>query len=434
MKPDCRKDSAHREHRCRRLAAVQAILPLCAVALLAGCRTLANDGDGLLARTTRPVTDAARMFWTGDPERKDRKPQSLADAARFDEAGRAALEQANSDFDAGRYAAAAKQYRKIARKYQETSVGEEAQFRLAECLFAQKRYPAAQDAYEQLFADYTSTRFVKTASRRLYEIAQVWLDMSDPKHRSAIRTVSAVEIRYDDPDDLPPPPKDPTIRYRVLPNLHDRTRPVFDTQGRALKALKSIWLNDPLGPLADDALAMTARYYLRRKDYVEADRYFGILREEYPDSEYLREAHLLGSHVKLMSYQGPAYDGTTLEQADELIGRTLRLFPDAPERQQLRRDRQKMYLLKAQRIWEDVQYYEAKKSDAAVAITCIQLISTFPDTKFADMARDRLARIDPASVDHLPEVGDAIRRLTRQQTQPSSGRNVRSVSASRQDR
>lgn len=404
--------------------------------VLCGCQSTAGEKGGFFSSMTRPAFDTAKTFWTGDSGRnKDIGPRSLAEGTKFTAAGRQAVQDARELFDAGNYAAAGKRYQKIAKEYERTSIGEEAQFRLAECLFAQQKYPAAQDAYDQLFADYTSTRYVEQASKRLYEIAQQWLDISDPRHRSAIRTVSAVEVEYDDPEDIAPPPRDPTIRYRILPNLHDRTRPVFDTQGRALKALKSIWLNDPLGPMADDALVNTARYYLRRNDYIEADRYFRILREEYPDSDYFKEAHLLGSHVRLMSYQGPAYDGAALDGADQLAAQTLNLFPDSEERQQLRQDRQKMVQLKAQRIWNDVLYYEAKKSDPAVAITCIQLINEFPETGFADMARDRLSRIDPASVAHLPQMSEAIRALAvPREKSERRDRNVKSVSDSNEGR
>ena len=405
---------------------------LCATAMiLCGCQSTAGEKGGLFTSTTQPVVDAARSFWSGDTAKK-KSPRSLAEGAKFNAEGRAAVKEADELFEQKQYAAAAKRYQKIARKYKETGIGEEAQFRLAECLFAQQRYPGAQDAYDQLFMDYTSTRYVQQASKRMYQIAQQWLDISDPKHRSAIRTVSAVEVAYDDPEDIAPPPTDPTIRYRVLPNFYDKTRPVFDTQGRALKALKAIWLNDPLGELADDALVATARYYLRRRDYTEADRYFKILREEYSDSEYFKEAHLLGTHVRLMSYQGPAYDGTALNEADQLAALTINLFPDARERSQLRNDRQKLYKLKAQRLWEKVLFWEQKDSDAAVAISCIELINEFPDTEHADRARDRLTRIDPASVKHLPEISDAIRTLgTRMERRRSTDGPVKSVSDSK---
>lgn len=406
---------------------------VCALAL-AGCRSTGEiNTGGWLSTATAPAVSAARNLWNGTGD--DSSLDALAQGNKFSAEGGRQVADAKRLIDSGEYAAAAKQLKKIASDYKGTSAGEEAQFRLAECWYALERYPKAQDGYDQLFADYPSTRFVQPATKRMYAIAQKWLDLADPAHRSKIRMVSAVEVEYESPDDVPPPPTAPTLKYRVLPNFADRTRPVFDTQGRALKALKSIWLNDPTGPLADDALMATASYYLRQHDYVEADRYFNILRDEYPDSPHIKDAYLLGSHVKLMSYQGPSYDGTALEGADQLTAQSLQLFPDSEERQQLRRDLRKIHLLKAQRIWRRVQYYESKQSDRAIALTCVQLMNEFPETKFAQMARERLARLDPDELKVLPGFDRILESLPEPPPAPEKTRSrrprrkVKSVSA-----
>lgn len=440
MKPVCRKDSAAERLfrslsvRAPRLSSLKTVLltGLCTLTLV-GCQsTAAEKSGGYFSSMTAPAINAARNVWNGGGAESRRN--SLVQGQRFSAEGRQELQEVQSVFDDGKYAAAAKRYKKIAEKYKETSVGEKAQFQLAECWYALQRYPAAQDGYEQLFADYPSTRYVQPATKRLYAIAQDWLDLADPAHRSKIRTVSAVEVKYEPPEDAPPPPTAPSLRYRILPNFRDRSRPVFDTQGRALTALKSIWLNDPTGPLADDALMATASYYLRHEDYIEADRYFDILREEYSDSPHLKDAFLLGSHVRLMSYQGPSYDGTSLEGADALTAQSLNMFPDSTERSQLRQDLQKIHLLKAQRIWRRIQFYEKKNRNRAIAITCVQLINEFPNTKFADMARDRLSAIDPAELAYLPGFEEIMESLSKPRPEPSDpDRRVKTVSSSAEE-
>ena len=389
-----------------------------------GCQSTAVEkGGSLFSAVTAPAANAARKLW--NVSGSDLTRNVLAQGNKFSAAGRRDLEQAKQLFDNGDYAASAKQYKKVAKKYKDTSEGEEAQFQVAESWYALKRYPRAQDGYDQLFADYPSTRYVQPATKRLYAIAQHWLDLADPAHRSEIRTVSAVEVEYD----TPPAPGALSLRFRVLPNFGDKTRPRFDTQGRALKALKAIWLNDPAGPLASDALFGTASYYLRQQDYVEADRYFNILRDEYPDSPHIKDAFLLGSHVRLMSYQGPSYDGTALEGADQLTAKSLNMFADSGERPQLRKDLQKIHLLKAQRVWHRILYYEKKKSDRAVGLTCVQLINQFPNTKFADMARDRLATLDPDELKALPGLNKILESLSEDRSHTErSGHNMKSVS------
>ena len=165
---------------------------------------------------------------------------------------------------------------------------------------------------------------------------------------------------------------------------------------------------------------MTASYYLRRKDFVESDRYLTILREEYPDSPHLKDAFELGSHVRLMSYDGPYYDGSSLDGAAQLTAQTLNLFPDAESRPQMRQSLQKMYNLKAQRRWKEVEFYEAKGNDRAVGIACIQLIKEYPDTKHADLARKRLEKIDRRELQGLPQIDQLLSSLRQPTTQPAS--------------
>ncbi len=221
---------------------------------------------------------------------------------RYTEAERREARQCRDAFDKGDYEQAIKVGKKTAKKFKESSLGEEAQFYVAESYYAQGKFSKAQDGYDQLFEDYPSTRYVEPATRKLYRIARIWLEVAEPVAKNEIRQVSGEKVIEE--AEPPKPPLDPTLRVRVLPNFHDRSRPMFDTQGRALECLKSIWMNDPTGPLADDSLMLTATYYQRHNNYVEADRYFEILREEYPDSPHLEEAFLLGAHVKQMITRG----------------------------------------------------------------------------------------------------------------------------------
>jgi len=316
-----------------------------------------------------------------------------------------------------------------AKKFKESSLGEEAQFYLAESWYAKQRYPKAQDAYDQLFEDYPSTRYVEPATSRLYAIAQAWLQTSEPGAKEGIRTVSAEKVISSQPEKKP---ADPTLRARILPNFHDHSRPVFDTQGRALQCLKSIWMNDPTGPLADDSLMLTAAWHQRHSNHVEADRYFGILRDEYPDSPHLEAAFVLGAHAKQMSYQGAFYEGEDLVGARRLKEQTLQLFPASHQRQQLRKDLDILYRQEAERQWAMVDYYRRKQRPRAIAIACVRLISEYPDTGFAREARILLADIDRSQLKDLPEVLQFMESLPQNAPTPvpaqGDGNPVKSVS------
>lgn len=402
--------------------------------VLSGCSTFSRDSEsGMLDIGSMLKPGSIRgplersLFGAENP---------LEMGKRFTEAERREVLACRTAFESRNYDQAIKLSKKAAKKFKDSSLGEEAQFYLAESYYAQGRYGYAQDAYDQLFEDYPSTRYVEPATRRLFAIAREWLEISDPVARNEIRQVSGETVV--EGDSTAKPAKDPTLRVPVLPNFHDKSRPWFDTQGNALKCLKSIWMNDPTGPLADDALMLTATYYQRKQNYVEADRYFEILRDEYPESPHLEDAFVLGAHVKQMSYQGPYYEGRELKGAQRLKEQTLHLFPASQERQQLRTDLQKIYLQEAERAWVEVEYYQKKRKPRAVAIACIQLISEYPDTPYAKKARAVLRSINPQQLKELPrEVTEFIKSMPAEtpsapQSASPSG-PVKSVSSSSDD-
>ena len=387
--------------------ALPVMLLVGAFACMAGCRSWRpSDGEGLFGSSDLLSTKGIR----GPLERAlSGEDDVLARGARFSVAGQRRADAARKLFDEKKYPEALKSYKAIAKKYPESSAGEEAWYQIGECHFAMGEYPAAQDAYDKLFVDYPSTKYVADASRRLFTIARAWLEVTDPVGKSQIKTVSQ-ENEIEGPEPVSSS-RDPSVKYGLIPNFFDKTRPMLDTKGRARNALKSIWLNDPTGPLADDALMLTASYYMRRDNYVEADRYFEILREEYPDSPHLEDAFVLGSHVKQMSYRGPFYDGTSLASATNLKERTLLLFPDSEDRQQIREDLQRLHLLEAQRAWSRVDFYRRKDNPRAVAIQCMQVITEFPETRYAEQARREIRGINPAVVRGLPGVAEFMQSL-----------------------
>ena len=388
----------------------------------AGCSLARSKADQGIEQVSHEIEDTE----TREPNRigamldrlrgatdSEKVKERTRHARLFSGKGQSELQRANEVASNGSLKHAIRDYKRIARHYGESSVGEEAQFRLAEGLFALSRLAEAQDAHHQLLEDYPSTRYMDKSTRRLFSIARYWLgDL--PLSRSGDGQIQLVshsdEADVDVASAKTPNRLDPTLAVPVLPNFHDRTRPMFDTKGRALEALRTIWLSDPTGPLADDALMVTATHYLNKGDYVESDRYFKILRDEYPKSPHLEDAFVLGSHVKLMSYQGSMYDGTTLDEAQELKKNTLRLFPNTEDSNRIREELAKVEEASARRDWDQVEFYRRKGKPRAMAIYCLEVIRNHPQSKFADQARATLRKLDPKVVGSLPGLSAALPR------------------------
>lgn len=344
-----------------------------------------------------------------NPKTKDsRSPADIA-------AERAEFDFAKELYDAGEYAKAEKALKRFSKthkikhalrstkrsyqKFDRSPIREEALFLLAESQFHLKRYPKAQDNYELLMKAYPSTRYMNQSTKQLFAIARDWLGFPE------FATVGDVQqVNLEEPDKNDSVKRDkPPHSNPILPNFFDRSRPVFDTTGRALAALKAIWLNDPTGSLADDALMLTASHHLRTGNHMEASRNFTLLREEYPKSEHLQAAFVLGSHVKLMSYQGEAYDAKVLDEAEKLKQSTLRLFPNIPERERIEKELRTIYEAKAKRDWSLVEFYQRKKNQRAIAVYCKEIIRNYPASSYAVRAQELLSQIQPALGDSYEE-------------------------------
>jgi outer membrane protein assembly factor BamD (BamD/ComL family) len=403
-----------RPHRCWAATRSRALGAISICAVLAGCQIPGIDASALTKRDEEQLqqmtsTDdihgplerfaIAAGFKDGEKNKKRQlinPPEAMA-----------AYKRGEDLFKQKRFVEAEQVFwKETAEKFALYPVREDALFMTGECLFFQKNYAKAQDKYDLCVKEFSATRHLDEISRRKFEIARIWLKYPDNITSSDVKPVN-----FDDPGRNPPPqtawqaPTDWTYRIPILPNLTDNTRPTFDTEGRALEALKSIWLNDPTGPLADDAIMLSASYYLRKGDYTEADHLYELLRKEFNKSSHLENAYVLGAYVKLMEYQGPEYDPTPLREAKKLKETTLRLYPNRPDHERMLEELKKIELAEAAQLWAEVKYRKAKGQPKGVAVWCKEVIRKYPNTEFAVKAREELAKIKPEDKMDLPAPG-----------------------------
>jgi tetratricopeptide (TPR) repeat protein len=327
-------------------------------------------------------------------------------AAQFAE-----LESAQKLYDEGRYPEAEQAFTTLVKKskpsrwswgrkkpasYEEgymyddgrSPVEEDGLFMVAQCQFMQGRLSDAEESYAKLLKDYPSTRHLDTVSRQLFRISREWLGFPDEADQEI------VQVAYGE--------QAPSLEQRRtgseggwLPNLTDKTRPAFDVDGRALGALRLIWLHDAAGPLADDALMMAANYHLRSGNHIEAAQHYRLLREQFPDSPHMRDSLMLGSHVLLASYNGPGYDPTPLEEAKQLKLMALQ-YPDlsAADRERLQQELEQLEEAEVAPLWKDIEFYLAKRQPQSVVLHCNYLIAKHPNSKYAKMAMDVKQRLE----------------------------------------
>lgn len=267
-------------------------------------------------------------------------------------------------FAARQYGDAVGHFKKAAMRWPDSSIEEDALFYLGECYFFLDRYPKSNDAYARLIKKYGTTRHLDLVMKRQYATARFWQDLDRAKPSS-------------------------------LPNLYDDTRPWWDTEGEALATYESVWLNDPTGPLADDAVMATANAHFLKGRYRDAADFFEQLRTKHPQSEHQYDAHLLGLQSTLRSYQGSDYDGVELVNAEKLVSQTLTQFPDQvrDERERLLETRRLIKEQKAERDWQVGQHYDKLKYYRAAKFYYDGILKDYPETQFAAKARQRIEEI-----------------------------------------
>jgi TolA-binding protein len=335
------------------------------------------------------------------PQERALRGRSLASGTSLGSAkGRKEFEVAERQFQKKEFRSAEKLATTVAEKYKGSPISEDALFLVAESQYAQQSYSYAADSYGKLIKEFPSTRHMQTCNRRRFTIAKYWLQ--DPQDLTSGDVKLASHQDESGKASLTVNPKkqaknhwtEPSRAIPILPNAWDRTRPVFDTEGNALLLLKSIWQDDSTGPLADDALMLTASYYVRKRDFVEADSYYDILREQYPKSPHAKNAFVLGGFVKQASYQGPEYDSKQLDKAKILKESTLRLYPNNQGNDRIRDDLRNIQELKAKADWEYVIHYQKKGKPDSVAVYCREIIRLYPSSSYADRSRQLLLKMN----------------------------------------
>jgi len=302
-----------------------------------------------------------------DPKNAYSKVKSAVGLGPNDQIAHEAFQRGEELFGKQRYSAAAEEYAKAADRATNGSLKQDAMFMLAESYYFDDHYIKARDSYNALVAKYPSTRFMDTLIDREWKIAQYW---------DHYETYS--------PD------------WPMTPNFIDRSRPKLDTIGHAIKTYDNIRLNDPTGPRADDAIMATANIYFRRGKFDDADYHYTLLRREYPKSEFQFEAHLLGLQAKMRKYQGADYDGTPLEEAQDLVKQLRVQFAgrlSTEEKERLRVVSAQLNQEIASRDYRMAKYYDGTKHYGSAKVYYAEVLKKYPNTDLAQEARERIAQI-----------------------------------------
>jgi recombinational DNA repair protein (RecF pathway)/outer membrane protein assembly factor BamD (BamD/ComL family) len=320
------------------------------------------DSDVLSSEYVSASTDTGFDYFKGENIKKRWK--KMVGRGPNEPVARTALEKGDELFRQGKYKQAISFYKKAIDRWPDSVIEEDAMWQLGECQFFTDQYPKAEDTYTELVKKYANTRYLDRVAQRQFLIGQYWLAIDEQLHLPVL-----------------------------VPNIVDRSRPLFDTPGRALKAFEHVRLNDPRGELADDSIMATANAHFVDRQWLDADYFYGLLRSEYPDSDFLLPAHLFGLQAKLQAYQGPGYEGGVLDEAELLADQVLVQFPDqlaAEDEERVIKARAEIAAQQATRHWTRAEFYAKGKHYSSARIYYAMIARDYPKTMLAERARSRL--------------------------------------------
>jgi len=266
---------------------------------------------------------------------------------------------------------AAKHFTEAAKRYPNSLLEEDALHLAGECYFFADDYSNAFTAYQQLLIKYRHSKRLDNAARRLFKIGQYW-ELESERGFSGF-------------------------------NFSNKALPRYDTFGFAKKAYETIFINDPLGPISDDALMALATAYFKRgrhqgdDNFNQAASYYQQLREEYPLSKHIAKAYENELYARTQAYLGAEHPNRTLEEAQKLAEITIRQFGselDYENKANLLEIQESILDKKAERLWTIGQFWDKKQYFGSAKLQYKQLIEEYPQTEFAERARRRIAQIE----------------------------------------
>jgi outer membrane protein assembly factor BamD (BamD/ComL family) len=250
----------------------------------------------------------------------------------------------------------------------------------AECLRMQGYYPKAADTYNELLTKFATTAYRDQAVQHMFDIANYWLDDT--------RQDMQEWQEYKEGK-----------RWLYWPRLFnwDKTKPVLDTQGRAVEKLEQVRLNDINGPLADEALFYAGSVAMYNGDWKEADGYFTQIYEHHPSSPLAPKAVEYAIMAKNLSTGGPEYDGRKAAEARQLVDAAFRNYPELANDEKtsafLTRQLQGITLQQAAKDFEMAEFWEKQGHPAAAYFQYGVVKQRYPNTRYAADADQRMQEL-----------------------------------------
>jgi outer membrane protein assembly factor BamD len=255
------------------------------------------------------------------------------------------------------YGNARGKYKKITKKYPDSSLSAAAQFGTGETYYHQRNYKKAFEAYSKLLNKHHSFPDMETALERQFEIAGMYYNKK--------------------------PKKLPVLTVKVPA----KRKPAIGFYEEIIREV-------PFSKHAETARYRVGRIYDDYNNYDEAIAAYVKLLEEFPNGKMAPDALYRLGRCYVGKTFGRRYDELSLEQAVIMFATYLRRYPDGEKAVEIKRTLGQLDERAAYGNYEIALFYDKKKKYMSAKIYYLTIINDFPDTQWADVAVVRVNTID----------------------------------------
>ncbi|VTS06352.1 tetratricopeptide repeat protein [Tuwongella immobilis] len=291
------------------------------------------------------------------------------------------LAEAEDYFRQEKYRDAERMFHRIADNEKNPPLlAEKARYYEAECLRLQGHYPKAVNTYSRQLQDFNTGVYREQACARMFDIANYWLD--------DVREEMERQVAKDEG-------RDPGWKLPTIVNI-DKTKPMFDIEGHAIKALELVHLHDITGPYADKALWLCGYVQFFRNNFAEADHYLSQLCDYHKDSKLRPQALELAIMAKNNSTGGALYDARKSSEALRLVHNARATCPELVRERGDFLDRQLLAInyQQAEKDYQIAEFYLRTKHPGSAYFYFDLVKRRYPGTKFAEAATEQLASLE----------------------------------------
>lgn len=249
---------------------------------------------------------------------------------------------------------ATEEFEKLPAAFPSSRLAAEGVYYTGLCWEERKDYAKAADAYQKLIDRYPYSDRIKDAVKREFEIANLFASGGKVK----------------------------VLGVPALPG-----------QEKALELYNHIVKNAPFGSYGDQAQFKIGEVYKSQGEFLEAQKAFQAVVDEYPSSEWVAKARYQIAYCSMQASKSAQYNEEYAQRAIEEFEGYKSSFPADSQAVEAEESIKALRAKKAMTHYETAAFYERLKKNVSAKTYYQEVVDRYPETPAAGLARKKLGLI-----------------------------------------